>query len=339
MSAAHDDDAADESATLTHAVSGYGNVTAADDVTVNVVDDDSQGVTVTPTALTVDEGESGAYTVVLDANPDPGQDGLTVTVTPTSNNADVTFAPATLAFTSANWNAPQTVTVSAAHDEDAADESATLTHAVSGYGDVTAADDVTVNVVDDDSRGVTVTPTALTVDEGQSGAYTVVLDANPDPGQDGLTVTVTVTPTSNNADVTFAPATLAFTSANWNAPQTVTVSAAHDDDAADESATLTHAVSGYGNVTAAGDVTVNVVDDDSQGVTVTPTALTVDEGESGAYTVVLDANPDPGQDGLTVTVTPTSNNADVTFAPATLAFTSANWNAPQTVTVSAAHDE
>ena len=314
-------------------------MTAADDVTVNAVDNDSRGVTVTPTALTVDEGESGTYTVVLDASPDPGQDGLTVTVTvtPTSNNADVTFAPATLAFTSANWNAPQTVTVSAAHDEDAADESATLTHAVSGYGDVTAADDVTVNVVDDDSQGVTVTPTALTVDEGESGTYTVVLDANPDPGQDGLTVTVT--PTSNNADVTFAPATLAFTSANWNAPQTVTVSAAHDEDAADESATLTHAVSGYGNVTAADDVTVNVVDDDSREVMVTLTALTVDEGESGAYTVVLDANPDPGQDGLTVTVTPTSNNADVTFAPATLAFTSANWNAPQTVTVSAAHDE
>ena len=320
---------------IVHSVSGYGDVTTADRVTVNAVDNDSRGVTVTPTALTVDEGESGAYTVVLDASPGPGQDGLTVT--PTSNNADVTFAPATLAFTSTNWNAPQTVTVSAAHDDDAADESATLTHAVSGYGDVTAADDVTVNVVDDDSRGVTATPTALTVDEGESGAYTVVLDANPDPGQDGLTVTVT--PRSNNADVTFAPATLAFTSTNWNAPQTVTVSAAHDDDAADESATLTHAVSGYGDVTAADDVTVNVVDDDSRGVTATPTALTVDEGESGAYTVVLDANPDPGQDGLTVTVTPRSNNADVTFAPATLAFTSANWNAPQTVTVSAAHDD
>ena len=85
--------------------------------------------------------------MVLDVNPDPG---LTVTVTPRSNNADVTFAPATLAFTSANWNVSQTVTVSAAHDGDAADESATLTHAVSGYGDVTAAGDVTVNVDDDD---------------------------------------------------------------------------------------------------------------------------------------------------------------------------------------------
>ena len=107
------------------------------------------GVTISTRELAVVEGESGAYTVVLDANPDPFQDGLTVTPTPPSNNADVTFAPATLAFTSANWKVSQTVTVTAAHDDDAADESVTVTHAVSGYGNVTAAA-VTVNVVDDD---------------------------------------------------------------------------------------------------------------------------------------------------------------------------------------------
>ena len=243
---------------VVHSVSGYGDVTAAGDVVVLAVDNDVAGVTVTPTALTVAEGETGTYTVVLDADPDPGRDGLTVTVTPASNNADVTFAPENLTFTSANWNVPRTVTVSAAQDDDAVDESATLTHAVSGYRDVTTAADVAVNVIDGgEVAGVTVTPTVLSVAEGETGTYTVVLDADPDPGREGLTVTVT--PASNNADVTFAPASLNFTSANWNVPQTVTVSAAQDDDALDDSATLSHAISGFGAVTTADDVTVTVI--------------------------------------------------------------------------------
>ena len=342
VSAADDPDALDESATITHEVSGYGNVTSADAVTVTVRDDDSDGVTVTPTALTVDEGETGTYTVVLTSNPDPGgRDGLTVTVTPKPDpdNADVTFTPASLRFTADNWSTEQRVTVSAAQDDAAADESATLTHAVSGYGEVTAAD-VTVTVRDDDSVGVTVTPTTVAVDEGSTGSYTVVLTSNPDPGRDGLTVTVTPSPDPDNADVTFTPASLRFTADNWSTEQRVTVSAAQDDDAADESATLTHAVSGYGEVTAA-DVTVTVRDDDSVGVTVTPTTVAVDEGSTGSYTVVLTSNPDPGRDGLTVTVTPSPDpdNADVTFTPASLRFTADNWSTEQRVTVSAAQDD
>ena len=79
-------------------------------------------VTVSPTPLTVTEGASGTLSVALRSQPS-GE----VTVAISSDNTDVTVAPTTpLTFTAANWDTPQTVTVSAAQDTDEADESATL---------------------------------------------------------------------------------------------------------------------------------------------------------------------------------------------------------------------
>ena len=291
VGAAEDDDAVDDSATLSHAVAGYGSVTTAASVAVSVTEDDTAGVTVSPTSLTIAEGGEGTYTAVLDSLP-----GGDVTVTPSSDNGDVTFSPAELTFTAANWNAPQTVTVRAAEDADAVADSATLSHAVAGYGSVTTAASVAVSVTEDDMAGVTVSPTSLTIAEGGEGTYTAVLDSLP--GGD-----VTVTPSSDNGDVTFSPAELTFTAANWNAPQTVAVRAAEDADAVADSATLSHAVAGYGSVTTAASVAVSVTEDDTAGVTVSPTSLTIAEGGKGTYTAVLDSLP-----GGDVTVTPSSDN-------------------------------
>ena len=65
-----DDDAGDESVTLAHAASGadYAGVEAA--LAVAVDDDEIPSVTIAPTALALDEdGDLGAYTVVLDVPP------------------------------------------------------------------------------------------------------------------------------------------------------------------------------------------------------------------------------------------------------------------------------
>ena len=104
------------------------------------------GVTVTPTLLTVAEGGSGTYTVVLDAQP---SGDVTVTIVDPTDNTDVTAEPATLTFTTTNWNTAQTVTVSAVQDADATDDTATVTHTVSGYGSVVTAASVTVTVAED----------------------------------------------------------------------------------------------------------------------------------------------------------------------------------------------
>ena len=235
---------------------------------VTIRDDDTAGVTVTPTELSVVEGQSGSYRVVLDSQP-TGE--VTITVAGHADT-DITLSGDTLTddaltFTSANWNIAQAVTATAAHDGDStAPPDVTLTHTVSG-GDYEGlkADDVVVSITEDDEPGVTLTPDTLEIDEGASDTYTVALDTKP-------TADVTVAITGHaDTDITLSgdtltDDTLTFTSENWNTAQTVTVTAGVDDDAVnEEEATLTHTVTGtaeYAGVTA-DSVTVTIVEKDT----------------------------------------------------------------------------
>ena len=339
VAAAQDADAVDDAAAIAHAVDAarsaneYDNVTIAG-VAVTVTDDDTAGVSVSETTLTVDEGGRGSYTVRLNTQP---TSDVVIGVT-RSGSPDVTVSPATLTFSSSNWATAQTVTVAAAQDADAVNDTAAITHAVDAsrsaneFDAVTIAG-VTVTVDDDETAGVTVSETTLTVAEGGSGAYTVVLDVQPTSD-----VVINVTK-SGSDDVTVSPATLTFTTANWSTAKTVTVAAAQDADAVNDAASIAHAVDAarsaneYDNMTIAG-VAVTVDDDETAGVTVSETTLTVAEGGSGAYTVVLDTQP---TSNVVINVTKTGST-DVTVSPATLTFTPSNWDTAQTVTVAAAQD-
>ena len=328
--AAEDGDSLDDTATVTHAVSGgdYGSVTAAD-VEVTVTDNDTPGVTASPTSLTIGEGSTGTYTVVLDTQP---TGDVTVNIS-SRGSAFVSSSPSSLTFTTSNWNSARTVTVRTFQDDDATDGTATLKLDPSGadYGSVSNAS-VTVTVTDDDTRGVTVTPTSLPINEGGTGTYTVVLDTQPTS-----TVAVTINDPTDNADVTASPSSLTFFASNWNTAQTVTVSATEDSDSAQDTATVTHTVAGadYGSVTAAA-VGVTVTDDDMPGVTVSPLSLTINEGDTGTYTIVLDTEP---TGAVEVRINVPSAPTDVTADPVSLTFTTSNWDTAQTVTVSAAEDD
>ena len=331
VTAARDDDAvADDPLMLTHAVSGgdYEGVTAAD-VEVTITEDDTAGVTISTAALEVPEGDSQSYTVVLDTEPAAD---VTVEIQ-VPENADIAVAPLMLTFTADNWNTPQTVAVTAAQDDDAVtDDPLTITHIVSGgdYEDVTAAG-VEVTITEDDTAGVTISTDVLEVPEGSSQSYTVVLDT--EPAADVMVVVAV----PEDAEVAVSPLTLTFTAANWNTPQTVAVTAAQDDDAIDDDpVVLTHAVSGgdYEGVTAA-DVEVSIIEDDTPGVAVSETALTIPEGDSQSYMMVLDT--EPAADVMVMVAVP--EDAEVAVDETTLTFTAANWNTPQTVAVTASPDD
>ena len=330
VTAMQDADGADETVTISHSVTGYGAVTVADAVTVTVDDDDVPGVSVTsPASSSLSEGETLSYTVELDTEPTGN-----VTITPESSDSGaVSVSPASLTFTTTNWNTARTVSVTAREDFDATHEMVSISHAVSGadYSSVTAAS-VDVIVTDNDTRGITLSEPALSlnVNEGSSGTYTLVLNTQP-------TGNVTITPESSDSGaVSVSPASLTFTTTNWNTARTVSVTAREDFDATHEMVSISHAVSGadYSSVTVAGAVTVTVTDDDTRGVTVSGAPLTINEDGTGFYRVVLTSQPTDD-----VTITPSlSGSPDVTFAPDTLTFTVVNWNAAQTVTVTAMGD-
>ena len=123
----------------------------------------------------------------------------------------------------------------------------------------------TVTITDDDTRGVTLSETRrLSIVEGDTETYTVVLDSEP-------TGHVTVTPEvrdSTDAAISVSGA-LTFTSSNWDSPQTVTVTAAADGNDVHGSATIIHTVAGAdyatNGVTAA---SIPVIEGDLVGRTV-----------------------------------------------------------------------
>ena len=286
-------------------------------------------VELSPTSLTVEEGESGSYTVVLDIQPSG-----TVTITASSSDTTVaTVTPPSLTFTTSNWNTAQTVTVSGVEDNIASeDQTIAVSHGISGggYGSVSVAH-VRVTVNDDDTARVRVSQESLSILEGESGSYTVVLESEP-------TGAVTITASSGDTTVaTVTPSSLTFTTSDWNTAQTVTVSGVDNDvDDEDQSVTISHGISGggYGSISVP-DVTITVNDDDTAGVSMSPTSLSLNEGDSEIYTVVLESEPT-----ATVTITPSSGDGGAaTVSPSNLTFTATTWNTAQTITVTALQDD
>ena len=329
-------DEADEALTVagTTMVPGLG-VTGT---TVTIADDDTRGVEVTPTSLTVPEGSDSTYTVVLESEPTG-----TVTVTPSvSGSSDVTVSPSPLTFTPSDWDEARTVTVSAGHDVDAEADTATVSHAVSGadYGSVTA-DDVAVTIADDETASTTVelTVSSEEVDE-DAGATSVTVTGtlNGAPRASATIVTVSVGATEDAATqgTDYAPVAglpLTIDAGQTSGATTFTLTPVDDDlDEADEALTVAGTAMAPGlGVTG---TTVTIADDDTRGVEVTPTSLTVPEGGDATYTVVLESEPT-----VTVTVTPSvSGSSDVTVSPSPLTFTPSDWDEARTVTVSAGDD-
>ena len=155
---------------------------------------------------------------------------------------------------------------------------ATITSGAYQIGDAASA---TVTVIDNDVRGVTVTPRTLTVREGGSASYGVAL--NTEPTAD-VTVAMLVL---ENAEISVAPTALTFTAANWRTTQLVAVTADHDADTdADDPVTIRHAVSGgdYNAVTAPS-VAVTILEDDPT-IRITDGVASEDDGEM-AFSVRL----------------------------------------------------
>ena len=246
-----------------------------DEVTLTITDDDTADIVISPASLTVGENAAASYTVRLATEPTVN---VSVTITGHSGT-DLALNKTTLTFTDTSWDAAQTVTVTAGDDDGAGNDAATLTHTASGGEYANIMKELPVQVEDDDTVDIVFDPASLTLEESESASYTVALATEP-------TVDVTVTISGHSAtDLTLSGTTLTndaltFTAADWNTPQTVTVTAAHDDDADDDTATLTHTAGGgeYDALTKSLQVTV---EDNTGNLRLVDGTLT-DPGNAGA---------------------------------------------------------
>jgi hypothetical protein len=309
----------------------YQGLTA--NVSVTNDDDDVAGLVVgTVSSHTNEAGQATGFTVKLATQP--AQD-VTVAVQ-SSDTTEGTAGPATLTFTAANWNTPQIVTVTGV-DDGAADgavnyqvnlSSSSADGAYQGLGAHAA-------VVNDDDDVVSLVLGSIsghTSEAGQTASFNVSLGSQP--AQD-----VTVAVASNNTgEGTVGGPTLTFTPANWNTPQAVTVTGV--DDAVDDGnkgyqVTLATSSADNSYQGLAGQVSVVNDDDDSAGLVLGPVSQHTNEnGGTATFTVKLATEPVAA---VAIAVA-SGNNAEGTAAPTTLNFSAANWNTPQTVTVTGVDD-
>jgi len=319
----------------------YRGVDAAE-VAITNTDDDFVGITVTPTSglKTTEMGDSTMFKAKLNTKP---SSDVSIAIS-SSNDKEGVVSPKALVFTTENWNAPQTVTVTGV-DDAAADGpqtykilTAPAKSADRSY-DGPVGDDMTVVNGDDETPGVTVAPASglTTTEDGGTAAFTMRLNSKP-------TANVTIGFTSSNdKEGTVSPKGLVFTADNWNAPQTVTITGV-DDPSADGNqpykVVLAAASSGdllYNGFNPA-DVSITNTDDDSAGITVWPAIgpiATTEAGGTATFTIRLNARPTAD---VTIPLS-SSKTSEGTVSPARVTFTATNWNAPQTVTIIGVDDK
>ena len=282
-------DEADETFDVTLSnVSGGGATLGTQTITaVTITDDDLRGVTISETELDIPEGASSSYTVVLESEPTG-----TVTVTVAGHaDTDLTLNDDTLTFTPSDWGTTQTVTVSAAEDTDAVDDTATLSHTVAGADYAgESADAVTVNVLDDDTASTTITLSVLpdTVAE-DAGQTSVTVTATLDGATHTTPVAVTVSVVGDTASAADFAAVSNFTvtiaSGEAEGSATFLLTPTNDSsDEPDETLTIDGTATGF---TVTG-TTLTLTDDDAAPAVTLPATLTVAESANAEVCVTLD---------------------------------------------------
>ncbi len=302
----------------------------------------SPGITTNTTDNSATEGgDTGAFTVVLNTAPSAN---VTVTI---GTSPQCTFAstPALpLTFTTSNWSAAQTVTVTAI--DDALDDgnlacSPTVTSTSTDTNYNATGTSPTITAVDNDTAGLTVVESSGTtsVDEaggaGLTDTFTVVLNAEP-------TATITVVVASADTTEGTVNTPLTFTTGNWNVAQTVTLTRVDDfivDGNIGYNITLNPSGDTAYDLLSNSVVSATTTDDDTSGLTVVESGGTTSVDEAGGagltdtFTVVLNAEPT-----ATITVVVTSGDTTEGTVNTPLTFTTGNWNVAQTVTLTRVDD-
>ncbi|MGC6502710.1 MAG: gliding motility-associated C-terminal domain-containing protein [Flavobacteriaceae bacterium] len=293
---------------------------------------------VSPSLILSEGGSSTTFGLALSDQP-TSTVVVAASVSPTSQ---LSVSPTLFTFTASDWSVTQSGTLFAIDDSIADGAvSATLTFSVSDVlsnacyvplGDLV----YNLQVLDNEIPGFSVTAISSDVveDSSSTATFSIVLDVEP---------TSNVIIDLTNGDVTEISMTvtqLLFTPLNWNVPQVVTVAGVSDTLVdGDITTTITLSISSGPSVftaLASQTVSVDTLDDDTAGFTVTAVSSNVleDPTSTASFTVVLNSQP---VSNVIIDLT----NGDVTEISMTvtqLLFTPLNWNVPQVVTVAGVSD-
>ena len=292
-------------------------------VTVTITDDDTAGVTISKSSLTVTEQDAtgDSYTVVLDTQPTAdvvvtvaGYSGTDLTLTPD---------PATLTFTMTDWATAQTVTATAGNDADTADDTVALTHSAAS--------------ADTDYQGITIAGVSVTVPDNDTAQVTGVM---VEPGNGQLVVEWTAVANATGYQVQWKSGGQSYNTSGRQATigsgSTTSHTISSLNNGTEYTVRMRATRTGANNGAYSAEVLETPVMPTAAGVTISESSLTLTEQDTtgDTYTVVLDSQPTAN---VTITIGG-QTAADITATPTPLTFTTTNWATPQTVTVTAGND-
>ncbi len=331
--AAHDADDLDDQVTLVLSVTGpdfeeNDFLGVSFKFIITIEDDEGPGLEVSPSSLSIPEGETRSFSIRLTDEPlnDIGTPDVTVSIP--ESQGDIIASPSSLTFTSTDWNVWQSVEFTAQQDDDFQDDFERIVVAASGAGYDGEEGSITVTIVDDDEPGLIVSPPEVFVPEGGEANFSVTLAARPS----GRLVFVRI-PTFEDPALTRDTELLLFFRSQYNTPS-VRVFAAEDPDAVDETESITLVASGGGYDDVTQVVTIKVIDNDNAGIELSPSSLNITEGDSETYSVQLTSLP-----SSQVTINIAESGGGITFSPQVLRFAASNWDEPQEVSVQADPDD
>ena len=293
------DDSVDETdETIT--VSGTStNLTVNQDTITLSDDDDTPSITLTVDDSSVAE-DDGATTITVTATVDGATQFVDDTTVEVSVAGSGTAAAVDFAAVS-NFNisigageASGTETFTLTPTNDTVHE-ANETITVSGTSGALTVNSATITLTDDEALptvALSLSPTSV----GEAGGASTVTATLSAESSAAVTLTVGAAAGTGAVAADFALSTaktLTIAAGATTSTGTVTVTAADNDvDAANKSVTVSATVTGGNGVAAPSDVTLTLTDDDTAGITFSPTTLTLTEqGASQSFTMVLDSEP------------------------------------------------
>ncbi|MBF0196697.1 MAG: hypothetical protein HQL32_03265 [Planctomycetes bacterium] len=306
-------------------------------------DNDTPGYIVSEHNIEATEGgDSGSFTLALKTAPTAD-----VTVSLVSGDSDeASVSPASLTFTSSNYDTPQEVTVAAVQDAQFEGINTLFVSLSTSSVDLnyhnSSLRDILVVVYDDDIPGIYAEWTSsdnITDEGGSAISANLRLTAEP---SDNIIVSATLTD-SSEAVITSSENTFVFNADTYSTDQLVEIVGI--DDAIDDgtiASSLVFNVRVVGNdsfystsLTYKLDL-ITEDDTDTAGITSSTMDTEITEGQASTFSLSLASEP---VEDVTVNVVLAGSDYDeVTVSPQTLTFTSTNYNQAQTVTLDLADD-
>ncbi|MBR4985864.1 MAG: hypothetical protein IKY83_09005 [Proteobacteria bacterium] len=342
------DDSEQESIEQTTYQIQFGNTESSDEdfngLTIDPIqlintDDDQSGVTLSATAIEVDESDTKSVIGIL-LNSKPSAD---VTIQATSSKPEeATLETDTIVFTPENWNVPQNFTVIGVQDYKVdGDQSFTISFKLTSTDDTYVFDAITLLGTCHDTTVVganAIAETTTVTETGSEASVEVALIAIP---ENDVTITVAIEDDTELALKDEAMSSLTFTAENWNKPQTIVIKGV-DDNIIDGNITSKVTFS-----SASEDAHFNALDikplsfvtedDDIASITTegAPYSLKEELGEHASFSVFLSAQP---ESNVTVTLRSSDASELILINDLTLTFTPQNWNKPQEIQVESVDD-